>query len=254
MYHDKIIDYVLHTIIYYFILEDELHAPHVLATKILYHSTLQKYFYWYFPITNIFLTVETGMGLVYLGKPCDSASVTDVSKFEYLVVFAEAVAVEIINKLCNSLPVIQHFLWCHFVSEVKSSPSTWITVYLQIDIKHGLYKYMLDKVLVHLSWMLKCTIVITRCPSSVRQLVTFSTSPLKPLNQIQRNLTGIKISMFSTKFVFFGPMGKNKMAVPASDWPRPFRLLLWNCWTEFNKTWKEPRSQCPLLSWCFSGR
>ena len=37
---------------------------------------------------------------------------------------------------------------------------------------------------------------------------TFSTSPLKPLNGIQRNLTGSKISTFSTKFVFFGPIGK----------------------------------------------
>ena len=37
---------------------------------------------------------------------------------------------------------------------------------------------------------------------------TFSTSPLKPLNEIQRNLTGSKISMSSTKFVFFGPIEK----------------------------------------------
>ena len=102
---------------------------------------------------------------------------------------------------------------------------------------------------------------------------TFSTSPLKLLNGIQRNLTGSKISTPSTKFVFFGPIGKtrwppwpligwdisdfssetternslkldrkqdlnvlyqvcvfradrkNKMAAPASDWPRHFRLL-----------------------------
>ena len=108
--------------------------------------------------------------------------------------------------------------------------------------------------------------------------------------------------MSSTKFVFFGPIGKtrwppwhligwdifdfffetaeqistkldrkqdlnvfyqvcvigadrkNKMAVPASDWLRHFRLLLWNCWTEFNVTWQERRSQCPLPSLCFSGR
>ena len=32
---------------------------------------------------------------------------------------------------------------------------------------------------------------------------TFSTSPLKPLDGIQRNLTGSKISMSSTRFVFF---------------------------------------------------
>ena len=31
-----------------------------------------------------------------------------------------------------------------------------------------------------------------------------------------------------------------------------FRLLLWNCWTEFNETWQEVRSQCPLIRLCFS--
>ena len=129
---------------------------------------------------------------------------------------------------------------------------------------------------------------------------TFSTSSLKPLNRIQRNLKGSKISKPSTKFVFFGPIGKtrwpplpligwdifdfssetteqnstkldrkqdlnalyqvcvfradrkNKMAAPASDWLRHFRLLLWNRWTEFNETWQEGRSQSPLQSLCFS--
>ena len=162
---------------------------------------------------------------------------------------------------------------------------------------------------------------------------TFSTSPLKPLNRIQQNLIGSKISTPSTKFVFFGPIEKtrwppwpligwdifdfssetaernstkldrkkdlntlyqvcvfradrknkmaalplicwdifdfssetaepnstklerkqglnalyqvcvfradrkNKMAALASDWPRHFRLLLLNRWTEFNETW-----------------
>ena len=131
---------------------------------------------------------------------------------------------------------------------------------------------------------------------------TFSTSPLKPLNGIQRNLRGSKISTSSTKFVFFGPIGKtrwppwpligwdifnfssetteqnstkldrkqelnilyqvcvfrvdrkNKMAALASDWLRHFRLLLWNRWTEFNETWQDARSQCPLPRLCFSGR
>ena len=36
---------------------------------------------------------------------------------------------------------------------------------------------------------------------------TFSTSPLKPMNGIQWNLTGSKIFMSSTKFVFFGLIG-----------------------------------------------
>ena len=46
---------------------------------------------------------------------------------------------------------------------------------------------------------------------------------------------------------------KKKMAALASDWLRHFRLLLWNCGTEFNKTRQEARSQCPLPSLCFSG-
>ena len=130
---------------------------------------------------------------------------------------------------------------------------------------------------------------------------TFSTSPLKLLNGIQRNLTGSKISTSSTKFVFFGPIGKTrwppwpligwdifdfssetaernstkldrkqdlnvlyqvcvfradnltKMSALASDWLRHFRLLLWNCWTEFKETWQEARFQRPLPSLCFSG-
>ena len=49
---------------------------------------------------------------------------------------------------------------------------------------------------------------------------TFSTSPLKPLNGIQRNLTGSKISTPSTKFVFFGPIGKTR-------WP-PWPLIGWD--------------------------
>ena len=44
---------------------------------------------------------------------------------------------------------------------------------------------------------------------------------------------------------------KNKMTTLASDWLRHFRLLLWYCWTEFNETWQEARSQSPLPSLCF---
>ena len=130
---------------------------------------------------------------------------------------------------------------------------------------------------------------------------TFSTSSLKLLKGIQRNLTGSKLLTSSTKFVFradlknkMAPLAsvgrdifdfsdetaernskklerkqdlkvlyqvcvfradrKNKMAAPASDWLRHFRLLRWNRWTEFNKTWQEARSQCPLPSLCFSRR
>ena len=61
---------------------------------------------------------------------------------------------------------------------------------------------------MHLSRRLKCTIVITRCPSSIRLSVV--------------------------------------------NFPH-FRLLLYNHWTEFNETWHEARTQCPLPSLCFSG-
>ena len=57
---------------------------------------------------------------------------------------------------------------------------------------------------------------------------TFFTSPQKPLNGIQWNLTGSKISKSSTKFVFFKADRKNKMAGLASDWLIHFRLLLLN--------------------------
>ena len=44
---------------------------------------------------------------------------------------------------------------------------------------------------------------------------------------------------------------KNGMAALTSDWLQHFRLLLWNPWTEFNKTWHEARSHRPLPSLCF---
>ena len=44
------------------------------------------------------------------------------------------------------------------------------------------------------------------------------------------------------------------MAALASDWLRHFQLLLWNRWTEFNKTWQEARSQRLLQSLCFLGQ
>ena len=57
---------------------------------------------------------------------------------------------------------------------------------------------------------------------------TFSTSPLKPLNGVQQNLIGSKISTSSTKFVFFGPFGKTR-------WP-PWPLIGWDIFDFFSKT------------------
>ena len=72
---------------------------------------------------------------------------------------------------------------------------------------------------------------------------TFSTSPLKPLNRIQRNLTGSKNLTSSTKFFvlcFSAPEPKALFVVrrPSVVNFSHFRLLLWNRWTEFNETWK----------------
>ena len=67
-------------------------------------------------------------------------------------------------------------------------------------------------------------------PSVVRPSLTFTflTSPLKPLNRIQRNLTGSKISTSSTKFVFFGPIGKTR-------WP-PWPLIGRDTFDFFSRT------------------
>ena len=51
---------------------------------------------------------------------------------------------------------------------------------------------------------------------------------LKPLNRIQRNLTESKILMSSTKFVFFGPIGKTR-------WP-PWLLIGWDILDFFSET------------------
>ena len=79
---------------------------------------------------------------------------------------------------------------------------------------------------------------------------TFSTSPLRPLNGIQRNLTGSKISTSSTKFVFYGPL-EEQDGRPGLWLSEQFWLLLWNRWTEFNETWQVAGSKRPLSSFCF---
>ena len=70
------------------------------------------------------------------------------------------------------------------------------------------------------------------------------TSPLKPLNAIQRNSTGLKVPTFSAKFVFRAGR-KTKMAAPASDWLTfftfPLKLL-----NRSRQIWQKSRSQRPL--------
>ena len=56
----------------------------------------------------------------------------------------------------------------------------------------------------------------------------FLTSPQRLSNGIQWNLTGSNISTSSTKFVFFGPIGKTR-------WP-PWPLICWNIFDFSSKT------------------
>ena len=70
----------------------------------------------------------------------------------------------------------------------------------------------------------------------------FLTSPLKPLNRIQWNLTGSKkqdLNVLYQVCVFSDRSGENKMAALASDWLRHFPFHLWNRWTEFNEIWNQ---------------
>ena len=74
---------------------------------------------------------------------------------------------------------------------------------------------------------------------------TFSTSPLKPPNGIQRSMTGSKITTSSTKFVFFGPIGKAR-------WP-PWALIGWDIFdfysatAEQNSTKLDRKRDCNVL-------
>ena len=115
--------------------------------------------------------------------------------------------------------------------------------------------------LVHLSRRLKCTIVITRCPSSVclsvrRPSLTFHIFDFSSETAERNSKKFDRKQDLNVRYqvCVFRADRKNKMAALGSDWLRRFRLLLWNCWTEFNKTWQEAKSQRPLPSLCFSGQ
>ena len=82
---------------------------------------------------------------------------------------------------------------------------------------------------------------------------TFSTSSLKTLNRIYWILTGSKNSTSSTKFVLLGQIGKMRwLSWSLIGWDIFDLIPLWNCWTEFAKTWQEARTQHPLPCLCFS--
>ena len=117
-----------------------------------------------------------------------------------------------------------------------------------------MYKFQYSKFLAHLSQRLEWAIVIAHRPSVRRKLFAFSTSFSETTEQNSRKLDRKQDLNPLYQVCVFRVDRKNKMAALASDWLRHFRLLLWNCWMEFNETWQEARSQRPLPSLCFSGR
>ena len=82
---------------------------------------------------------------------------------------------------------------------------------------------------------------------------TFSASPLKLMNGIQKNSQEARSQRLLSRLWFSG-LSEEQDSRPACDWLRHFRFLLWNHWMEFNKIWQDARSQRPLISLCFSGR
>ena len=81
---------------------------------------------------------------------------------------------------------------------------------------------------------------------------TFSTFSLKPLNGIQRNLTGSKNSKSATKFVFFGPIGKTRWPPGlwlAETFSSSLKALNGICWYLTRS-----RTKRPLPSSCFKGK
>ena len=92
---------------------------------------------------------------------------------------------------------------------------------------------------MHLSRKLKCTIVITRCPSSVvHPSLTFHIFDFFS-ETAEQNLTKLDrtedLNVIYQVCVFRADR-KNKMAALASDWLRHFGLLLLNRRTEFKET------------------
>ena len=105
---------------------------------------------------------------------------------------------------------------------------------------------------MHLSRRLKCSIVTNLVDVLCvvcRHIFDFSSKTAE--QNSMKHVRKQDLNLFYQVCVFWADR-KNKMAAPASDWLRHFRLLLWNLWMELNEIWQEARSQRPLPSLYFS--
>ena len=129
-------------------------------------------------------------------------------------------------------------IWCYFIIQWNK----WVKYYCICVYKIPLTSYKI-------TWAKgSSTIVIMCCLSSVRDyfnIIDFSETVERNSMKFDRNVSNPLPNLC------FWADWKTKNTALASDWPRHFWLLLWNCWTEFNETWQEASSQHPLPSSCF---
>ena len=139
-----------------------------------------------------------------------------------------------------------HFLWDFYWQNFNFVR----TRFLYINIKLFALTYFRDSatmqviakfnnvVFVHLSRRLKCTIVITRCPSLTFHVFDFSSKSTEQNStklDRKQDLNGL------FQVCVFRADRKNNMVATVFHWLRHFRLLLWNRWAEFNETWQDSK-------------
>ena len=143
--------------------------------------------------------------------------------------------------------VVLDVIACYF-TVLNSLLSKYLCNWLHGERSSILRYPLYNEFSVHLSRRLKCTIVIMRCPSSVRPLsaiINFSPSPLNPLNGIRQIWQEARSQCLLPSFCFFGPIRKLR-------WP-PWPLIDWDIFdfssetTERNSTKLDRKQDLNIL-------
>ena len=156
------------------------------------------------------------------------AHISDV-KFHFMSRFRKLLTTRCIQKDLNGI-------WREFSVHFRREGETVIS---KEELKKRLQTersiYVGSVFLVHLSRRLKCTIVIMRCPSSVRRpsVVRLSSLTFHIFDFSSETTEWILTKLYRKvdlnvlyQVCVFRAYRKNKMAALASDWLRHFRLLL----------------------------